>query len=94
MPQENEVVMLALGCGVFAFALAQWAQLRRIPRWHLLCTALFLLLVAWAATVLEGFVLPTALNLIEHACYALAAVLVAVWCWQLGMHARDAEAEC
>lgn len=79
---ENEVVMLALGIGVFLFSFASRVTLQRISNWKLLRLAFLVLLVAWGATVLEGFCLPTVLNLLEHSCYALSAVLLAVWCWK------------
>jgi len=94
MLQENEVVMLASGCAVFLFAIAQRSQLQRIPHWRTLFAAYGLLLLAWTATVLEGFVLPDALNLVEHSCYAAGALSLAVWCWHLGARLRGAEAGC
>ena len=78
--QENEVVMLALGIGVFCFGYASRRSLVRIPDWPMLGLAYVGLLVAWTATVLEGFWLPTILNFVEHACYAVSTILVAAWC--------------
>lgn len=94
MAQENEVVMLALGVGVLAFALKHRKQLARVPHWRLLFLAYRILLVAWTATVLEGFFLPTALNLLEHAGYAAAATLIALWCWRAGLGGASREAGC
>ena len=40
-------------------------------------------------TVVEGFVWPEVLNLLEHACYAMSGVAFAIGCRRLG-RARDA----
>jgi len=94
MYQENEIVMLALGCGVLLFALRQRAQLRRLPFWTLLFCAFCLQFVAWTSTVLEGFFLPGFLNVLEHTAQAVAAVLIACWCWLAVARRRSDEAGC
>ena len=86
---ENEVVMFALGVGVFFFSFASRLPLPSgISNWPLLRFAFLVLLVAWGATILEGFCLETVLNLLEHSCYALSAVLLAVWCWKVAFGKR------
>ena len=79
---ENEVLMLALGIGVFVFGIASRRRLARVPRWPLLAVSYAVMLVAWVATVLEGFWLAKPLNIVEHLGYALGAVLLAAWCWK------------
>lgn len=93
MLHESEVVMLALGFGVLLFALRQWSQLRRIPDWPLLFASFGLLVVSWTATVLETWFLPEPLNVLEHATLAVAAVLLACWCWRWSVAGRDRGAE-
>ena len=80
--QPNEIVMLLLGVGVFVFIIKNRVGLKRLPAYEILMTAFYLLLLSWAATVLEGFVLSPFLNLLEHAGLAASSVLTAVWCWK------------
>ena len=54
-----------------------------LPRMPFLFRGFGLLLVAYIATVAEGFVLPQALNLIEHICYAAAGVCFVLGCRSL-----------
>jgi hypothetical protein len=42
-----------------------------------------MMLGSWILTVLEGFFWENFLNYIDHACYAVGSVLVAVWCWKV-----------
>jgi len=92
MLHENEVVMLALGAGVHLFALRQRRRLEQVSGWPLLWAAYRLLLLSWAATVAESFVLPTALNLVEHGATAASALLLAVWCWRVAVRGAAGEA--
>jgi hypothetical protein len=89
---ENEVLMLALGIGVCLFGIASRRRLARVPGWPLLAVSYAVMLVAWIATVLEGFWLATPLNIVEHVGYALGAVLLAAWCWRASSHHRRGEA--
>lgn len=83
MIHENEIIMLILGGGVLIFTLVHQVRIKRIPAWRTLMAGFYILLVAWVLTVLEGFFWKTLLNYLEHLGYALSAILVAVWCWQL-----------
>ncbi|MBN2293124.1 MAG: hypothetical protein JXM70_11900 [Pirellulales bacterium] len=79
----NEIVMLVIGVAVFSFSLAYAEELKRIPHWLVLRLAFYILLTAWAVTIVEGFILETTLNILEHLCYACGSLLLAVWCWKL-----------
>ncbi|MBN2138828.1 MAG: hypothetical protein JW720_13550 [Sedimentisphaerales bacterium] len=81
MIHENEVIMFVLGLGVLIFILANYAYLKRIPSAGILIAGFCVLVVGWAMTVLEGFLWENSLNFIEHTCYAVSSVLVAVWFW-------------
>ncbi len=83
MVHENEIVMLALGIGVYVFALTCRGQLQRIVHWRTLFLAYQLLLAAWVLTVLEGFVIENVCNALEHSCYAAAMITLAGWCWRI-----------
>ncbi len=83
MIQESEIVMLILGLGVLVFILGNLPQLKRIPYSRLLLSGFYTLLVGWVMTVLEGFIWSVLLNYLEHMCYAIASLLLAVWCWRV-----------
>jgi len=80
---ENEVVMLLIGVGVLIFILGSRPRLKSLPASNILIAGFYVLLVSWVLTVLEGFFWEGLLNYIEHACYAVGSVLVAVWCWKV-----------
>jgi O-antigen/teichoic acid export membrane protein len=83
MVHENEIVMLALGVGVYAFAMVCRGQLQRIMHWRTLFLAYQLLLAAWILTVLEGFWWGTVCNVLEHGCLAAGMVTLAGWCFRV-----------
>lgn len=80
MIQENELIMLVLGLGLYFVVAAYKTQFRLIPGWNILLFAYRILLAAWFFTVLEGFFLAGAFNLLEHFCYAGSAVMMVFWC--------------
>ena len=82
MVQENELIGLILGVGVLIFILANHSRLRSLPAAKILLASYYFLLLGWALTVLEGFFWGQVLNLVEHICYAVSALLLAVWVWQ------------
>ena len=82
MIQQNEIVMLLLGMGVWIFTIRNQVGLKRLPASEILMTAFYLLLVAWTATVLEGFIWNSFFNLLEHAGLAASSVLTTIWCWK------------
>jgi len=77
---ENEIVMLLLGVGVLIFILGNRARLKRLAASKILIAGFYVLLAGWVLTVLEGFFWEGPLNYLEHLCYAVSAVFVAVWC--------------
>lgn len=80
---ENEVVMLLIGVGVLIFILTSRLRLKRLPASNILIMGFYVLLVGWVLTVLEGFFCERLLDYLEHMCYAVSSVLVAIWCWKV-----------
>ena len=80
---QNEVVMLLLGLGVLLFILGNRSNIRRIPSGGILTASLVMFLVGVVLTILEGFFLTDLLNVLEHLCYLVSAMLMALWCWQV-----------
>lgn len=87
---ENEVIMLLLGVGVLIFVLGSRLQLRRLPASNILILGFYFLFGGWVLTVLEGFFWQGPLNYLEHMCYAISSVLVAVWCWRVFGSGKEA----
>lgn len=80
---ENEVVMLLIGVGVLIFILTSRPRLKRLPASNILIVGFYVLLAGWVLTVLEGFFWERLLDYLEHTCYAVSSVLVAIWCWKV-----------
>lgn len=83
MIQENEIVMLMLGFGVFIFTLAYKIRIKRIPEWRFLMAGFYFLLTAWFLTVLESFFWNNLLNHLEHLSYACSSTLMLIWCCRI-----------
>lgn len=77
----DEVIMFILGLGVLIFVVLNYFHLKRIPSFLVLLAGFCLLVVGWALTVLEGFFWYSSLNFLEHLCYAVSGIVVAIWCW-------------
>ena len=82
MIQENELVMLVLGVCVLAFVIKNNRRFKSVKGWKFLSSAFYNLLAGWVLTVIEGFLLGDVLNYLEHICYAVSSILLALWCWQ------------
>ena len=82
MINENEIVMLLLGGGVFIFILGNRLRLKYLQAWKTLIAGFYVLLAGLVLTVLEGFFWSACLNYLEHMCYAGSSILIAVWCWK------------
>jgi hypothetical protein len=77
---ENEVIQLIIGLGGLVFILINRQRLKRPRVMALLVAGFNFLLAAWVFTVLEGFIWPRLLNLLEHLSYFASSVLVLLWC--------------
>jgi hypothetical protein len=91
MLQENEVVMLILGVGVFLFIILNKVHIKKIISWKILFGGYCFLLSGWLFTVLEGFFLEQTLNFFEHICYLISLVMVVVWCWKSAFRTKEEE---
>lgn len=80
MIQENEVITLILGVGTLVFVAFNRRALRRVAHSQILIAALIVTFWAWAFTNLEAVIWEDLINCLEHICYAVSSVLLAVWC--------------
>ena len=79
MIQGNEIVMLCLGIGGLIFLWRNRQQFDRLPYAKILILSYCILFLGWLLTVLEGFFWSNFLNYMEHTCYAVSAIIVALW---------------
>lgn len=81
MIQENELITLLIGIGLFIFIIFNYSKLKTLPAIKIILAGLSILLIGWILTILEGFFLEDLLNLLEHLFYTLSAIIIAVWFW-------------
>ncbi len=91
MLQENELVNLFSGVAA-ALVLVFFARRMFLASLRLFYVVFVAMLIAYIATVLEGFFWSGPLNLLEHAALAIAGWGFVVACWRLG-HASVGDGE-
>ena len=91
MLQQNEIVMFLLGICVVIFTIANRLELKRLPAWKTFIAAFYTIFFSWIMTILEGFFLKEFLNYLEHIGYAVSAILLAFWCWQVFGSPKEAD---
>ncbi len=77
--EQSELLTLALGVAVAIAIGVEGQRLRRLRAWRVLTAAYAILLTGWTLTVLEGVLWSDTLNLVEHICYALSALMATGW---------------
>lgn len=84
MVQENEIIVwiLAVGALIFFWIPVNRARLKPVPFRGCMYAIFVTLFIAWTATIIEGFLAPNFFNILEHAGYALSAVLAVYWTWK------------
>ena len=80
--QGNEVVLLVLGIGVLLLIVGNRHKLKYLPAYKILLTAFLISFTGWVATVIEAFLWENTINAIEHICYMVSAIFLAIWCWK------------
>ena len=83
MVQENEIIMLALGCGIYFFVVANKPRLEHIPAWNIILLSFRFLLAAWFFTVIEGFFWNGLFNALEHVCYTCSSAMLMFWFYKI-----------
>jgi len=78
---ENEIAMLLLCSGVFIFIISNRQEYKRIPHWKLILTGFYMFFAAVILTVLEEFIFPVFLNILEHLFYTCSSFVILIWCW-------------
>lgn len=76
-----EVARLAIAIVVLPFALALSWKLRERPGRIAAGTAIIAIYLSYLFTIVEGFYAGQVMNVLQHACYAIAGVSAAVASW-------------
>ncbi len=85
--QQNEIVVFILMLGVLIFYVGTYAQSRRFPGWKLFLISFSILTAGFFFTNIEGVFyqilhlhgLAEASNILEHSCYVVSAIVLALW---------------
>lgn len=77
---ENEIIMSVAGLGLLIFILLRHHPFKTIPSSKLLLAGFCVIVAGWVLRVAEGFIWANLLNYLEHTCYAVSSILVALWC--------------
>jgi len=75
----REITVLISGLFLIACSLRFRVELRRVPEWRLLVCAIAWLTSGNIATIVEHFWAYQVLNRIEHLCYFLQSLTLAIW---------------
>jgi hypothetical protein len=81
MIEQNELITFLIGIGVVLFIWLNRRRIVQIPGYTWLLISYLSLFTGWSLTILEGFVLPDLMNVLEHACYMVSSLTAAAWCW-------------
>ncbi|PKK89915.1 MAG: hypothetical protein CVV64_12245 [Candidatus Wallbacteria bacterium HGW-Wallbacteria-1] len=91
--QNNEIIVLILAIALCVLWFMNRESFSKIPKSGHLSVAMILLGASWFFTVLEGFVLPELLNLIEHICLTAASAVIMAWIFMVFGTQSDSETE-
>ncbi len=80
---EHEFMVLLVGAVIWIFTQSADQKLKDLPNWNVFSAAFDVFLVSMVLTILEDFVWPDVVNVMEHMLYAVSALLLAFWSWRV-----------
>ena len=86
MLQQNELITFLVGTGAALYLVLNRRRFKKIPGYSWLYLSYAALFSGWTLTLIEGFVLPRTVNVLEHAFYMLSSMSAAAWCWVIMIH--------
>ncbi|MBD3245531.1 MAG: hypothetical protein GF333_00785 [Candidatus Omnitrophica bacterium] len=86
---ESELIMVGISAVALVFILANRDSLRKIPHEKPFIGSFLVLFLGWLCTVAEGFFFPVYLNILEHICYTVSALLLLWWCDRLSLLGQE-----
>ena len=78
---EGKIVIWFIGVGYLLFLVINRKQLEYLPRNTLFLSGYYVLFVGWSFDILEAFVFKELFNFIQHICFSVSSIIVAIWCW-------------
>lgn len=79
----REITVLISGLFLLACSVRFRVELRRVPQWRVLAYGMACLVAGNVATIVEHFVAYDLFNVVEHLCYFLQSLALAIWALQL-----------
>ncbi len=79
---ESKYMVLLIGVGVLIFIIINWKHLKAFSSRTLLLTSFIFLVTGFLFSIIELFIFPDILNVIQHAFFALSSVFLLIWMWQ------------
>ncbi len=76
---DHEIVTLAFTLAAAGFTVWKSRAIRLLPSGRILLVPAVMIAVSWAATVLEGFILPDFFNAVEHLSMLGAGISLGAW---------------
>jgi hypothetical protein len=89
--QEDELITLIVACFVLLFIFLKRSELKNIPHFRILAVSYGILFMGWTVTILEGFFLEKAMNVLEHFCYMANIAVLTFWCYKFFYPKRKKE---
>ena len=91
MIHQAEGITLLLGLTALLFIFLKRKELKRLPDSKILIGGFCVLVAGWVFTVLEGVVWLKLFHVLEHGCYTVSSILVAIWSWKAFMKREEAQ---
>jgi len=79
--EENELIIFIIGIGLIIFIIVTYSKLKTLQARKIILTGMSFLFIGWTFTIIEGYYLEELFNLLEHLCYTLSSIIMAVWFW-------------
>ncbi len=91
MIETNELLTLLLAAGLWMFLFLNRFRVKQLPGFNIFSIALALLTSGWLLSILEGYLLPSVCNLLEHILYTAASILFALWSYRICSNRKVSE---
>jgi len=79
---NNEIIILLIAIILLIFIIIVFSQIKQIPYWQFIIISVSLFVFGSLFSILEGFFLPTIINIVEHFCYTNSSVFLFLWCYK------------
>ena len=78
---ESKIIIWIIGVSFLLFLVANRKQMGNLPKNKLFLMGYYILFAGWNFDILETFVLKEFFNLIQHLCFSVSSIILAIWCW-------------